>query len=101
IVDLLIHELESRLTAREIKVEVTDPVRELIIDKGFDPQLGARPLRRSIQRLLEDPLADEILRGHVADNSVLKVDREGDELTFKTTPTEPAEPIKAGEATTD
>jgi ATP-dependent Clp protease ATP-binding subunit ClpC len=82
IVDLLIGELESRLTARDIKVQVTDPVRELIIEKGFDPQLGARPLRRSIQKLLEDPLADELLRGRVADNSVLKVGRKGELLTF-------------------
>jgi ATP-dependent Clp protease ATP-binding subunit ClpC len=82
IVDLLIGELESRLSDRDIKVQVTDPVRELIIEKGFDPQLGARPLRRSIQKLLEDPLADEILRGKVTDNSVLKVGRKGEALTF-------------------
>jgi ATP-dependent Clp protease ATP-binding subunit ClpC len=94
IVDLLIRELESRLTARDIKVEVSDTVRELIIEKGFDPQLGARPLRRSIQKLLEDPLADEILRGRVADNSVLRVDRDGETLTFTNTPAVPVETAK-------
>jgi ATP-dependent Clp protease ATP-binding subunit ClpC len=94
IVDLLIRELESRLTARDIKVEVSDPVRELIIEKGFDPQLGARPLRRSIQKLLEDRLADEILRGRVPDKSVLKVGREGDELTFTNTPSDAVEAAK-------
>jgi ATP-dependent Clp protease ATP-binding subunit ClpC len=98
IVDLLIGELESRLTARDIKVQVTDPVRELIIEKGLDPQLGARPLRRSIQKLLEDPLADEILRGRIADNSVLKVGREGDELTFSSSPSEAREAREAKEA---
>jgi ATP-dependent Clp protease ATP-binding subunit ClpC len=82
IVDLLLGELETRLASRDIKVQVTDPVRELIIEKGFDPQLGARPLRRSIQKLLEDPLADEILRGRVSDNSVMKVGRKGEQLTF-------------------
>jgi ATP-dependent Clp protease ATP-binding subunit ClpC len=82
IVDLLINELESRLSSRDIKVQVSDPVRELIIEKGFDPQLGARPLRRSIQKLLEDPLADEILRGKVSDKTVLKVGRKGEQLTF-------------------
>jgi ATP-dependent Clp protease ATP-binding subunit ClpA len=61
-------------------------VRELIIEKGFDPQLGARPLRRSIQKLLEDPLADEILRGKIADNTVLKVGRKGEQLTFSSAP---------------
>ena len=85
IVDLLLGELEGRLSSRDIKVQVTDPVRELIIEKGFDPQLGARPLRRSIQKLLEDPLADEILRGRIADNSVMKVGRKGDGLTFTST----------------
>jgi ATP-dependent Clp protease ATP-binding subunit ClpC len=87
IVDLLLGELETRLSSRDIKVQVTDPVRELIIEKGFDPQLGARPLRRSIQKLLEDPLADEILRGRVADNSVMKVGRKGDGLTFTSSST--------------
>jgi ATP-dependent Clp protease ATP-binding subunit ClpC len=82
IVDLLLSELEGRLSARDIKVQVTEPVRELIIERGFDPQLGARPLRRSIQKLLEDPLADEILRGKISDNSVMKVGRKGEQLTF-------------------
>src|SRR5690606_22769194 len=86
IVDLLIGELETRLSDRDIKVQVTEPVRELIIEKGFDPQLGARPLRRSIQRLLEDPLADEILRGKVTENTVLKVGRKGEQLTVSAAP---------------
>ena len=82
IVDILINELESRLGPRDIKVQVSDSVRDLIVEKGFDPQLGARPLRRAIQKLIEDPLAEEILRGKTADNSVLKVGRKGDQLTF-------------------
>ncbi len=82
IVDLLVSELETRLTPRDIKMQISDPVRELIIEKGFDPQLGARPLRRAIQKLLEDPLADEILRGKVVDNSLLKVGRKDDQITF-------------------
>jgi ATP-dependent Clp protease ATP-binding subunit ClpC len=99
IVDLLLGELETRLSSRDIKVEVTDPVRELIIEKGFDPQLGARPLRRSIQKLLEDPLADEILRGRVTDNSVMKVGRNGDGLTFTSSSTLPvAEKATTAEA---
>jgi ATP-dependent Clp protease ATP-binding subunit ClpC len=85
IVDLLLSELEGRLASRDIKVQVSDPVRELIIERGFDAQLGARPLRRSIQKLLEDPLADELLRGRITDNSVMTVGREGEELTFTAT----------------
>jgi ATP-dependent Clp protease ATP-binding subunit ClpC len=85
IVDILINELESRLSAREIKIQVTDAVRELIIEKGFDPQLGARPLRRAIQKHIEDPLAEEMLRGKITDNSLLKIGRKGDQLTFTST----------------
>jgi ATP-dependent Clp protease ATP-binding subunit ClpC len=82
IVEILVAELESRLSPRDIKVQISDSVRDLIVEKGFDPQLGARPLRRAIQKLIEDPLAEEILRGKITDNSVLKVGRKGDQLTF-------------------
>ncbi len=94
IVDLLIAEVESRLTSRDVKMQISDSVREFIIEKGFDAQLGARPLRRAIQKLLEDPLADEILRGKISDNTLLKVARKGDLLTFsakKEAEKEPAE----------
>jgi ATP-dependent Clp protease ATP-binding subunit ClpC len=90
IVDILIAELEGRLGPRDIKVQISDPVRELIVEKGFDPQLGARPLRRAIQKLIEDPLAEEILRGKIADNSLLKVGRKGDQLTFTPGPSSKA-----------
>jgi ATP-dependent Clp protease ATP-binding subunit ClpC len=86
IVDILVAELENRLGPRDIKVQISDSVRELIVEKGFDPQLGARPLRRAIQKLIEDPLAEEILRGKITDNSSLKVGRKGDQLTFTSGP---------------
>ncbi len=89
IVDILIAELEGRLVTRDIKMQVTDSVRELIVEKGFDAQLGARPLRRAIQKLIEDPLAEDILRGRVTDNSLLKVGRKGDVLTFTPTSNAP------------
>jgi ATP-dependent Clp protease ATP-binding subunit ClpC len=102
IVDLLIAELEGRLSSRDIKVQITDPVREFIIEKGFDAQLGARPLRRAIQKLIEDPLADEILRGKLVDSSLLKVGRKGEQLTFSTSSTkgkkDEKEIVEAGEA---
>ncbi len=82
IVDLLIAEVETRLASREVKMQISDSVREFIIEKGFDSQLGARPLRRAIQKLLEDPLADEILRGKITDNSLLKISKKGDALSF-------------------
>jgi ATP-dependent Clp protease ATP-binding subunit ClpC len=102
IVDLLIAELEGRLSSRDIKVQITEPVREFIIEKGFDAQLGARPLRRAIQKLIEDPLADEILRGKLVDSSLLKVGRKGEQLTFSTSSTkgkkDEKEIVEAGEA---
>ncbi len=82
IVDLLINEVEGRLSSREIKMQISDSVREYIIEKGFDAQLGARPLRRAIQKLLEDPLADEILRGKITDSSLIKIGRKGDQISF-------------------
>ena len=89
IVDLLISEVESRLTSRDIKMQISDSVREYIIEKGFDAQLGARPLRRAIQKLLEDPLADEILRGKISDSTLLKVGRKGDQISFSSSSTKP------------
>ncbi len=82
IVDILVKELEDRLATKEVKLQISDPVRDLIIEKGFDQQLGARPLRRAIQRLIEDPLAEDLLRGKIPDQTLLKVGRKGDELTF-------------------
>jgi len=80
-VDLLVAEVESRLMSRDVKMQISDSVRDFIIEKGFDPQLGAG---RSVAHpeLLEDPLADEILRGKIPDNSLLKVARDGELLTF-------------------
>ena len=57
---------------------------DLLIDKGFDQALGARPLKRAIQRLLEDPFADFILRGQVPAGTTVKVRREEDQLEFDT-----------------
>jgi ATP-dependent Clp protease ATP-binding subunit ClpA len=57
---------------------------ELLIDKGFDPKLGARPLKRAIQRLLEDPFAEFILRGQIPAGSAVRVSRKDDKLDFGT-----------------
>jgi ATP-dependent Clp protease ATP-binding subunit ClpC len=52
------------------------------VQEGFDPQFGARPIKRALRRLLEDPLAEELLRGRFRDNAVVIVDRDGDRLIF-------------------
>jgi ATP-dependent Clp protease ATP-binding subunit ClpC len=62
IIDLLITRVRAQVAEHELQLELTDAAKELLADKGWDPSMGARPLRRAIQRYIEDPLADEVLR---------------------------------------
>ncbi|MCC5788288.1 MAG: ATP-dependent Clp protease ATP-binding subunit, partial [Opitutales bacterium] len=83
IVDLEIGEVSKRLKDREIFLSFEKAAKELLIEKGFDQKYGARPLRRAVERHLEDPLAEAILRGDVKTGEPIVVDREGDHLTFE------------------
>jgi ATP-dependent Clp protease ATP-binding subunit ClpC len=89
IVELEIKKVSERLRERKILVKLTQPALDFLIEKGYDPQYGARPLRRAIERFLEDPLAEEIIRGTVKEGSLVAVDLKGTELTF--TSTEPSD----------
>jgi ATP-dependent Clp protease ATP-binding subunit ClpC len=82
IVDIQLREVEERLMDRNIHLEVAPDAKTHIVEKGFDPVLGARPLRRSIQRLVEDRLAEEFLSDKFRDGDVVRVNLDGDELTF-------------------
>jgi ATP-dependent Clp protease ATP-binding subunit ClpC len=62
IVELLLLRIRATMAERELQLELTDPAKELLVEKGWDPSMGARPLRRAIQRYIEDPLADFVLR---------------------------------------
>ncbi|MCK6620703.1 MAG: ATP-dependent Clp protease ATP-binding subunit [Calditrichaceae bacterium] len=73
IVELLVDEMAARLLEHSISLELTDGAKEFIVSTGFDDVLGARPLKRAIQKHIEDPLADEILRGRYGENSVIKI----------------------------
>lgn len=73
IVDLLISDIGIRLLERSITLELTDGAKEFIAEQGYDPILGARPLKRAIQKYIEDPLADEILKGKFTDGSTIKI----------------------------
>jgi ATP-dependent Clp protease ATP-binding subunit ClpC len=86
IVDILLAEVEERVSAYGLSLAMTPEARQLLIEKGYDPSLGARPLRRTIQRLLEDPLAEEVLRGTFKSGSIIKVCRKKDVLTFECRP---------------
>ena len=77
IVDLLLKNVENLLAERKITLTLKPAAKELVLREGFDPAYGARPLRRAIQRLIQDPLAMEILEGKVLPGDHLIVDRDG------------------------
>lgn len=89
IVDILLRDVSDRLTHMEITFEYTAECKKFLCDVGYDPLMGARPLRRAIQRHLEDPLSEKLLRGEIKSNSNLVIDAKGGVLTFNTVPTEP------------
>ena len=82
IVDILLDQLRDRLKEHHMTLTLTPGALALLLEKGFDPALGARPLRRSIQRLIEDPLADALLRGRVHAGSEIRITKRGDELAI-------------------
>jgi ATP-dependent Clp protease ATP-binding subunit ClpB len=83
IVDLQLGRLRDRLAERKLELEVTDAAKELVAEEGWDPAYGARPLKRAIQRLLENPLALELLEGRFADGDTVRVDARDGELVFE------------------
>src|SRR5204863_7334554 len=68
----------AQVAEHELQLELTEPAKDLLAEKGWDPAMGARPLRRAIQRYIEDPLADEVLRqGEIETGTTVLVDRDG------------------------
>lgn len=82
IIDIFLEEFKTRLVDRDIQVRITPGAKALIAEKGFDQQYGARYLRRTAQKLLEDPLAEEILQGRFTEGSRIRVTKKGDALVF-------------------
>jgi ATP-dependent Clp protease ATP-binding subunit ClpC len=80
IVDLNLMNVSKQLAEKGIKLEVTEPAKDLLGEKGYDEVFGARPLRRVIQNMVEDKLSDSLLRGHFHEGDTAVVDREGDEI---------------------
>jgi len=83
IVEIQLGHLRRRLADRRIELEVTDAAKELLAREGYDATFGARPLKRTIQRLLQDPLALRILEGEFKDGDIVTVDATGDAITFR------------------
>ncbi|OGJ88600.1 MAG: hypothetical protein A2268_08040 [Candidatus Raymondbacteria bacterium RifOxyA12_full_50_37] len=82
IIEILMKEVEDRLKERNIKLALAQTAKEFIVEKGTEPGLGARPLKRAIQRMIEDPLSEELIKGKFKDGAIIKIGRKGDELTF-------------------
>ena len=83
IVELTLKELEEKLKERNITFFLTDGAKKFIAEKGFDPMYGARPLKRAIQKYIEDPIADELLKGTFSDGSVIQIKMKNkNELSF-------------------
>jgi ATP-dependent Clp protease ATP-binding subunit ClpC len=82
IVELEIREVESRLKEQNIHIELTKEAKDFLIERGFDKTFGARPLKRTIQRFLEDPLAEEIIKGNYKNGAKLRATAKADHLEF-------------------
>ncbi|MEI8235042.1 MAG: ATP-dependent Clp protease ATP-binding subunit [Verrucomicrobiota bacterium] len=96
IVDLEVSKVALRLKAKEIELILDEGAHEFLIEKGYDPAYGARPMRRAVERFLEDPLAEELLRGQIKAGNTVTVSAAGTKLAF--TVPEPAQPDKGAEA---
>jgi ATP-dependent Clp protease ATP-binding subunit ClpB len=83
IVDIQLNYLAERLSERKISLEFTDQARNLIMDEGYDPVFGARPLKRTIQQRLENSLAAELLAGKFTDGDTIKIDADAHKFTFE------------------
>ena len=92
IVELQLARLRERLAERELELELTDGAKEAIAEAGWDPSYGARPLKRAIQRLLENPLAIRLLQGDFAAGDVILVDAQNGDLVFARATAMAAEP---------
>jgi ATP-dependent Clp protease ATP-binding subunit ClpC len=82
ILDLEIIKVVERLKNRNIQIHIDEKAKDYLVEKGYDPTYGARPMRRAVERFLEDPLAEEILKGKLHDNSPVQVRLEEDKLIF-------------------
>jgi ATP-dependent Clp protease ATP-binding subunit ClpC len=93
IVDLLLARIRTSMAERALQLELSNEAKDMLAEKGWDPAMGARPLRRAIQRYIEDPLADFVLRSQVPEGSTVLVEapeEEGGDGEVKLTIIEPA-----------
>jgi ATP-dependent Clp protease ATP-binding subunit ClpC len=89
IVDLMMKRVRDQLKAKDVEIELSDQAKELLAEKGYDPSLGARPLRRTIQRLVEDPLSEKLLWKEFKAGQTIIVDVRDGEIAFEPAPLSP------------
>jgi len=82
ILDLEVNKVLERLRHKNLKLELDAKAKDFLVEKGYDPQYGARPMRRSVERFLEDPLAEEILKGSLHEGEAILVTMGTDRLVF-------------------
>ncbi len=94
IIDIELRKLFKRIDDLGYQIQLTDRAKEFIADKGWDPSFGARPLKRAIQKYLEDPLAEEIIRSNISEGDVIEVDykKEAEEVSIRVVPAKKAKP---------
>jgi ATP-dependent Clp protease ATP-binding subunit ClpB len=83
IVDIQLATLKTRLAERHISIDLTEAARERLIQVGYDPAFGARPLKRAIQKEIETPLARKLVSGEVHDGQTVRIDEKNREMTFE------------------
>jgi ATP-dependent Clp protease ATP-binding subunit ClpC len=88
--ELMIDELEERLKEREIEIEIDSDAKQIIIEQGFDAKYGARPLRRTLEKLVENPISDRILEGEISKGDKIIIGAKDGELSFEKEPREKA-----------
>ncbi|PSN16779.1 ATP-dependent Clp protease ATP-binding subunit ClpC, partial [filamentous cyanobacterium CCP5] len=90
VADLMLDEVNRRLEERQMTIQVTDAVKQRLIQEGYDQRYGARPMRRAIARIIEDTLAEEILSGAIQDGDTVLLDLDEDGQLFASSEREPA-----------
>ena len=98
VVDIMFNEINTRLEEKGITLKIVKKVKEFLVDKGYDPKMGARPLRRAIQEFVEDPLSEEVLKGKFGYGSKISLKVDKDQIVFSGTKgvsvVEPSKPSK-------
>ena len=82
ILSLEVEKVLERLRKKNLKLQLDDKAKDLLVEKGYDPQYGARPMRRAVERFFEDPLAEEILKGTLTEGGLIQVTADKDKLLF-------------------